>query len=287
MAGGTLIGNKDNFLARSQRMFNVARHRFVFGTGVADYEFWKDRKLSAKKSWQENLSLWCCILKRCDYVGVRGPQSQKTLLDAGLQNVEVVGDPVLVFADCSKSVNYHDKVLGLNFGFGGEHMWDSQEKLYDKIVELASLAGKSGWKVMWFVVWPKDLPITQSAAKESKTGEHIHEICKDHSKYMDLVSDVTVFVGMKLHAVALATCAGVPSIMLEYRPKCRDYMKSIRQDHLCERIDLFEAEKVWQRVLDIHSSREKYTAKIADGISQLQAFQKQKADLILESVRRK
>ncbi len=284
LAGGTMIGNNPNFLARSQRMFNIARHRFVFGTGVANYEFWKDKKISDGKSWRENLSLWCSILERCDYVGVRGPQSQKTLFNAGLKNVEVVGDPVLVFADCSKSVNYHNKTLGLNFGFGGEHMWDSQKKLFEKIVKLASLARNAGWKVVWFVVWPKDHFIIQNAAKASKTDEHIYTICTDHTKYMNLVSDLTVFVGMKLHAVALATCAGVPSIMLEYRPKCRDYMKSIQQDHLCERIDLFEAEKVWQRVLDIQSNREQYAAKMAEAISQLQAFQKQKAGRILEII---
>ena len=287
MAGGTLIGNKGNFLARSQRMLNTARHRFVFGTGVADYEFWEGRKQSEEKSWRHNLSLWCSFLEECDYVGVRGPQSQKTLLDAGLKNVEVAGDPVLVFADCSKSVNYKDKTLGLNFGVGGEHMWDSKEKLFEKIVELASLAKSSGWKVVWFAVWPKDRAITQSAAKASGTDEYIYEICTDRAKYMNLVSDLTVLVGMKLHAVALSTCAGVPSIMLEYRPKCRDYMKSIQQDHLCERIDLLKAEKVWEKVLDIQSNREQYAAKMAEGILQLQAFQKRRAAQMLESMHRK
>ena len=163
-------------------------------------------------------------------------------------------------------------------------MWDRQDKLFDKIVKLASLAGKTGWKVKWFVVWTKDHDITQRAAKASGTDEHIHEICIDHIKYMDLVSDLTVFVGMKLHAVALATCAGVPSIMLEYRPKCRDYMKSIRQDNLCERIDLFEAEKLWEKISDIQNDREQYAAKMSEGILQLKNFQKQRAAQILENM---
>ena len=287
MAGGTLIGNKGNFLVRSQRMLNIARYRFVFGTGVANYEFWEGRKMSGGKSRQYNLSLWCSILEKCDYVGVRGPQSQEMLLDAGLKNVEVVGDPILVFADCSKGINYNDKTLGLNLGVGGGHMWDSEENVFKKYVEIASLARKAGWKVVWFVVWPKDYDITRSAAKASKTDEHIYTIYTDHTKYMNLVSDLTVFVGMKLHTVALTTCTGVPSIMLEYRPKCRDYMKSIQQEPLCERIDLINADKVWEKVLEIHSNRERYATKMADGVVRLQTFQKQRASRILESMHRK
>lgn len=38
--------------------------------------------------------------------------------------------------------------------------------------------------------------------------------------YINLVSEMQAFVGLKLHAVVLAMCAHVPSILLEYRPKC-------------------------------------------------------------------
>jgi len=73
--------------------------------------------------------------------------------------------------------------------------------------------------------------------------------------------------------------------MGEYRPKCRDYMESIQQGHLCERIDLFTAEGLWQRVSDIHSYGEQYVNKMAEGISRLQTLQLQRARQVADRIR--
>jgi polysaccharide pyruvyl transferase WcaK-like protein len=139
--------------------------------------------------------------------------------------------------------------------------------------------------VVWFVVWPKDLAATENAAKESGTGSHVHAIYVDHAKYLDLASECSVFVGMKLHAVVLATCAAVPSIMLEYRPKCRDYMESIQQEHLCERVDRFTADGVWEQVLRMHSEREGYARRMMEGIIRLRTLQQQRARSISDRMR--
>jgi len=277
LAGGTLINKNDKCLARARAMLEMAERRFVFGTGVASSAFWGGRQLRGGTAWSNRLPEWRDVLERCDYVGVRGPLSQNALTEAGLRKVEVVGDPVLVFADCSRSAHHHERTLGLNLGVAGGNMWASEERLFERVTELAALARNNGWKVVWFVVWPDDYEPTRRVAKESRTDEHICAIYTDHAKYRDEVSNMSVFVGMKLHAVVLATCVGVPSIMLEYRPKCRDYMESIRQGHLCRRLDLFVAQEVWERVLDIERERQRYADDMAAGISQLQAFQRDKA----------
>jgi hypothetical protein len=283
LAGGTLINKHDTGLIRAQGMLDMAEHRFVFGTGVADVAFWEGRK-AGKKPWHNNLAQWRDVLERCRYVGVRGPLSRDILAGAGLKNVEIIGDPVLTFADCSRGALCREKTLGLNLGLSAGRMWEKEECVLSKVVELASFARNAGWKVIWFVVWPEDYDPTQSAAKESRTEDHVHAVYTDHAKYMELVSKVSVFIGIKLHAVALATCAGVPSIMLEYRPKCRDYMESIGQGHLCERVDLFKAQSVWERVLEMHSNRERYAGEMAERISRLQAFQRQRAREIVDQI---
>jgi len=65
----------------------ICPYFFVFGSGVAHPSFWKD-----------SLRDWKPILQRCNYIGVRGPLSAELLTDVGINRVEVVGDPVLVFA---------------------------------------------------------------------------------------------------------------------------------------------------------------------------------------------
>ena len=287
LAGGTIINKNDNCLKRAQRMIKLAKPCFVFGTGVASSEFWKDKKVFGDNSWQNHLSQWHDILDQCEYVGVRGPLSKEMLISEGIKNVEVVGDPVLTFADFSKSKSYQEKTLGINLGTAGGYMWGQEDKVLAEFAELASIARKAGWKVVWFVIWPKDYDPTINAAKESGTDENIFTIYQDQKKYMDTVSKVDIFVGMKLHAVVLSTCAGVPSVMIEYRPKCRDYMESINQGNFCYRSDLFESQSTWEQILDIHNNRGSYANQIEDGISRLKAFQEQKANVILERIKQK
>jgi len=58
------------------------------------------------------------------------------------------------------------------------------------------------------------------------------------------VSRCSVFLGMKLHATILALCSHVPSIMLEYRPKCRDFMASVGLERYCIRTDELESQNL-------------------------------------------
>ena len=46
-----------------------------------------------------------------------------------------------------------------------------------------------------------------------------------------------LFVGIKLHAVALAMCANVPALMVEYRPKCLEFMNTMGMGRFVVRSD--------------------------------------------------
>src|SRR5205085_3462854 len=58
----------------------------------------------------------------------------------------------------------------------------------------------------------------------------IHHIYESGDEYLQRVREMTMFLGVKLHSVILAMCAGVPSVMIEYAPKCRDFMCSMGVD---------------------------------------------------------
>jgi len=286
LAGGTIINRNESTLLRAQRMRELASHCFVFGAGVAGRAFWRGRELDRGTPWRDNSLGWQRVLESCDYVGIRGPLSQRSLIESGIRNVEVVGDPVLVFAGRTKNMVYRGRTLGLNLGTSGGQMWDGEEQVFEKMGKLASFAKCAGWKVTWFVVWPKDYALTRRVAKESGTDENIRPVYTDYARYLALVSDVSVYVGVKLHAVALATCAGVPAIMLEYRPKCRDYMESIQQGHLCQRVDQFSVEEVWEQVLDMDQDRDRYARELAKGILPLKSFQQRRAHEVAEKIER-
>jgi polysaccharide pyruvyl transferase WcaK-like protein len=263
LGGGTLIGEHPKWLEIPQTFSAIHSKFFVFGTGVEEPTFWKGAR---------TLDNWKPLLDRCEFCGVRGPRSAELLGDIGLDGVEVVGDPILTFA--AKDINRTPtpNSIGLNIGTAGT-LWGDTARVRDEMIVLAKTAKEAGWRVEWFVVWPSDLEITRQAAQASGTAQHIHVICKDHELFIKKVRQLSAFVGMKLHSTALATCALTPSIMLEYRPKCLDYMRSINQEKFTFRTDTFSAGAIWEIVREWNQNREAAASSLAQGVQSCQAKQ--------------
>lgn len=219
LGGGTLIGGKTlNDLERVQHLPLV-----VFGSGVLDPEFWDQHPERGV-----DLKPWIPLLDDAPFLGVRGPMSAKVLADHGLPNVEVLGDPICHFVRDQAPWQPSGRRLGINIGTALGQQWGAEQDLCLSLAKaVRSLAG-TGWSIEFFVVWPDDIPATRSVMERAGVASApVHMVYEDVHEYMDLCSGLTAFIGTKLHAVAIAMCAGVPSAMVEYRPKCRDFMASI------------------------------------------------------------
>lgn len=279
MGGGTLINREPPTLKKAKKNLPLAKHSLIFGSGVANPAFWTGRE-----DWHDARKQWVPVLEKCDYVGVRGPLSAELLKDAGLSDVEVIGDPVLSLAGetLPNENDFEQKTIGLNIGVTpGSHsiseMWGDADDVFQQYVKLAKTATQASWKVHWFVVWKKDMDITLEAAKQSGTEGNIHQEYYDYNKYLDLVRKMSVFVGMKLHSVALAMCAYVPSVMLEYRPKCRDFMMFLDQQDNNIRTDEFRAYDVWEIVKAWGANRPQASRLLYDSIKPVMENQKRRA----------
>ena len=197
--------------------------------------------------------------------------SAEVLTNWGLDVPEVIGDPVVAFSKerltnglCVRNT------LGLNVAQTKGNIWGgNQNKLYEQFVFLARLARQNNWYVKWFVLWPKDLPIVKSISMASDTEQEVYKIYQDYNIYLGLVDRLDVFVGMRLHSVALATCVYVPSIMVEYQPKCRDYMTSIGQEQAVIRADRFKAGDVWEMICDFSRRRNDVSLSLFQAIRPL------------------
>jgi len=281
LAGGTIINRLESWRHLADRYFDIFPFSFVFGTGVAHPSFW-----SSQPGWKDSLKEWKPILEKCSYIGVRGPMSAQLLADASVRNVEIVGDPVLTFAaeQSPDNASYIPDSIGLNIGQAGGYMWGSEDRLLDEYVKLASFARQAGWRVKWFVVYPPDLSITEKAAQLSGTAAEIHKVYRNVNEYLDLVRPLSTFVGMKLHATALATVAYVPSVMLEYRPKCRDYMKSIGQEDATIRTDRVKAQEVWDILSAWNSEHQTASKALYDAVKALSEVQQSKANRLVATM---
>jgi polysaccharide pyruvyl transferase WcaK-like protein len=276
LAGGTVIGLKGVCLEIAQEFLAHKKSMVLFGTGVEDPEFWPGIY---------DFEAWKPVLDRCTFLGVRGPISAEALRRLGYSNVRVVGDPVLAFARSEINRNPVPRSLGLNLGTADGRVFGGNEAcIAGEMVKLAQKARREGWTVEWFVVWPKDLPPTLQAAAESQTGAIVHTLYHDYEEFIERARRLSTFVGMKLHATVLATCALTPSLMVEYRPKCRDYMQSIGQDAATIRADQFRAEPAWEIVRNWNERREETSLALAAGLQRMRMEQQRLAGMLAPHV---
>ena len=270
LAGGTLINRDPGWLAVAQAYARVGTGLCIFGTGVASRDFWTGRT-----GWTDRLAEWLPILRACTYVGVRGPLSAQALIAEGI-DAHVLGDPALALADAvmDRSAVASPPALGLNIATQGD-MWGDKTATLMRVAALARTARANGWTVHWFVLHPADLEPTRALATQTGTAGYIHETYTDYRHYMNRVRPLTAFVGMKLHAVVLAICAYVPSIMLEYRPKCRDFMLSIGQEDVSVRADRIDPAHLWRT---LNSWREAGPAKSEALFGVVQSMRRRQLD---------
>lgn len=279
LAGGTLINRWGADAAvnslRISKTFNI------FGTGVAQDYFWDERETTIK----DNLNSWDEVLRNANYLGVRGPLSANFLIDNGYTNAEVIGDPVLFLAQ--EDNNYFNtsraKTIGINIGQSNNELWGKEENICDEYIKLAKKLRTYGWKIDWFVLWPKDREITLKAAKHSGTTDNIYEVYSDYRKYFELTQHLSIFIGMKLHSVVLSTCKYIPSIMLEYRPKCLDFMRSINMEMYNIRTDTMNCDSLYELIVDMYKGREKISKSLYEKIATIKARQKLKSRNLIQT----
>lgn len=260
LGGGTLI-------LRSQKILDALREshipkKVIFGTGVANQVFWKDIPDS-----YGDFSQWKELLENVDYLGVRGPISKQLLNEIGLKrDFPVIGDPVLYFTRPIRGIKVKKKKLGVNIGTAqhprfSDLLWGRNEKVFvEEFSKFLRVMLQDGWEIEVIPVYPKDMDVINTAIKLSG-GEGKIKIFQDYhsvSKTLDRMEQYDIFVGQKLHSVVLAYCANTPAIMIEYRPKCRDFMASIGMENFNLKTDEFCLERITPLFTELYDNLEKY-----------------------------
>lgn len=254
LGGGTLIIRDQNYLKRLHQY--QTKKKIIFGTGVADPAFWGDYlKILPPDSVQRWVD-W--INADCDYIGVRGPLSRQILLDHGVaKEIRVTGDPALYLCrDTLSPKTPQKKTIGVNLGHSKNIVWGKSDEVFlNKMEEILRVLLQQGWQLVFMPVWDKDMPWNQLLMHRLANGKSSPRllVCRDAHSYIQAMDQVDLFLGEKLHSVIFAACSYTPVIMLEYRPKCRDFMKSLDLESFTVRIHevtteaiLALVDKCWQ-----------------------------------------
>jgi len=220
----------------------------VFGTGVASPVFWTGRD-----HWQDTRPQWAERLRELPVVGVRGPHSKELLEEVGLTNAEVVGDSGLLFERGRDPDRATGGVVAVNVGQSEGSVWGGSEEAIEREVSaLVKLLISWGLQVELMPIWDADIERTRRVlARCGERGVHMHDVTTSAEEFMDRLADVDVLVGLKLHALVLAAAANVPVYCLEYRPKCRDFARSIDWEDRCVRTSDMTGGDVAERVAEM------------------------------------
>lgn len=249
LGGGTLINQNRGFLDHTKYLLDHNVPMFCMGTGVASRSFWKDR---GSIHTAENIDAWADLLKRFAFVGVRGPMSQKTLVDAGVQ-AEIVGDAALALTKEKYVVRNNRKIIGVNLSYGTDGvMWGEPALLVSEMIKSINAFLNQGFEVRLLPIWKPDLALSKQVCLEVNNPRC--KVVNEYSTteaYLTALEKCDLFIGLKLHATIFATMLRIPSIMLEYRPKCLDYMKSIGMESYSVRTDMMRSDLLNSKISEL------------------------------------
>jgi len=262
LGGGTLINRDPLYLSIFRN--TPASSVFVFGTGVCSPEFWQRRP-----GWIDHMRDWVTCLRLSEFIGVRGPYSKQRLIKAGIRNrqIQIIGDPALSLARSGVWAKRLRKHIGINIGTAYGNLWGTDIEVCGFIITACFELIKRGWDITFVPVWPADVPCIERAAKMiSSPSVSIFRQFDSIKATMDILESMDVFIGQKLHSVVLAMCVYTPSIMLEYRPKCLDFMASMGLEAFNMRTDALSVDRLLQLVGELYNNTLFYQRALRRGV---------------------
>ena len=261
LGGGTFINSDGSSL----RNLKIAQQRYkgiyIWGSGVRNPCFWEDIH-----RYKNCFTEWADLLNKCQYVGVRGPLSKQLLDCNGYLNSEILGDPALSLSRNVIIRKRKMKKLGINIGISNGYVWGNEGEILDFVVEFAALMIQKGWKVTFLPVWSKDLAYIEEAVSKLNGKADIFYQYSSITSTLDFLQGCDIFVGEKLHSVILAMCAYTPSVMLEYRPKCLDFMASMGLERFNMRTDRLSMYKLLDNLEELSSKSDVFQDEMSSKI---------------------
>ncbi len=282
LGGGTLINQSLSWLKQTEYLIKNEVPMFCLGTGVASRDFWKNHEHIRKAN---EIDKWVSLLNKFVYVGVRGPSSQKALQDAGLK-AEIVGDAALALAREKFRERNERKIIGINLSAGTDNVMfgDASKLVKEMIISIRKLI-KEGFEIRLLPIWKDDLSLCKDIHKEIDSQScKLIEAFDTLERYIEELDKCDLFIGLKLHATIFATMLRIPSIMLEYRPKCLDYMESIDMGTYSIRTDQVTSALLLDKLRNQINNYRSIVSVLDSKIMHYRNLQKTKAELVLKNI---
>lgn len=274
LGGGTLINR--GYLRHLRPLDSPRIERVAFGTGVANPDYWGDPK--------ESPSDWIEFLESCLYVGVRGPVSASLLEGWGLRrDVEIVGDPALALTAPDTITKVEGRVVVCPAWARGLLWGESDDDVITAFAALVSALRRDGHDVWALSAFPGDdshiIDMMRRADAPDLPYLAAHD---DPGPALELLASAELVVSERLHGAVLAAAAGTVPVLVEYRPKLRDFAESIGMRELVIRTDVMGGLEEMAR--DAYSRRSELGDIVAGRVANYRERQERAARIIIEAL---
>ena len=272
ICGGEMFINRNSNAIRS---YKELRKRTgspvpVFGTGVAEPDFWPERE----DGWSDRRKEWVALLEELPTVGVRGPLSKACLEEAGARNVVISGDPA-VFLHARylerpmPAVREGALRVGINAG-PYPRTWGRGEDIQDATVALAQWLRKAGHQIEIIPIWPRDVEAGIDVARRAELPQSaLSPQSLSHEAFLSRLENLDLVVAINLHVGILAAAANVPFVSLEYQPKCRDFAATIGWEEFLVRTDQLQHDRLIERVSALIDQRDRKRRILCENMCRL------------------
>ena len=273
LGGGTLVNS--SFLPMAKLAHELGLPLYTVGTGVGSPGFGMPLDSNALGNWNE-------ILEGCDFLSVRGPLSASALRNAGLEEIQIIGDPALGLTPERVPAFRMRRRLVINL---------AREKtdypLFKDVAAIAKEFLQDGGEVVGVALGSGDRAVIERFRRTYRLPDlRVEEHRRSAEDFLATVAGSTALIGVRLHSAVLACCVGVPCILLAYRSKCFDFMQSMNLDEFCLPLDgqnsgallracwrkiLFDpglGEQVYRQAVFWKHKQQSYFARLADRLQE-------------------
>ena len=220
VGGGTLINGKGYYLTRVIRNDSPDLERVLFGTGVRNPGFW---------GTTEDMSEWASFIESAVYAGVRGPDSVANLRTLGYKGeLDILGDPALALTPPPGIEEVAGRVVICPVHTNGNLWGGDDDAVFAALATTARRLHGAGHEIVMMSAFPEDDRWIIELMRAAGILEAIYVPgYADLADTMQWLSSAELVIGERLHASILAAACATPFVALEYRPKIRDFARSI------------------------------------------------------------
>lgn len=227
LGGGTLIG-RDEWANRLEALLTRTHveRLVVLGTGCEDLS----RALALGIATERGLRRWSSLLQNADLVGVRGPDSQKSLADLSVTSMVVgdlglLADALVANRPLTSSAHPIPKRVGVNIAGVEDALGRDRQAQLRTMAKTVSALKERGFSPVFFSMEAEDDEAARRLADTAMV--EMQPFRNNLDDMLTFLMGCSAVLSERLHGGILATALDVPNVLVGYKPKCLDFARSV------------------------------------------------------------